>query len=365
MPWAWRKGVKRMLVAILVLVAVAVGGSLIALAVWSVPGTPAPIVDDQGRLVPGSLSEKRWVELNGAPQGLILRGRDATKPVLLFIHGGLPEYFLAERFARGLEALFVVCWWDQRGAGLSYRPERAGERITSELLVADALEVTKYLQQRFQKDRIYVMAHSGGTFLAMQLLAKAPERFHAYVGEAQMANQLRSEKEAYDFLLAEYRRLGDRAMVERLERAPVTAERIPPEYLRVRDQAMHRLGVGTTHAMRSVVTGLFLPSLQSRSFTLAEKVNLWRGKRASGVSAVWDEMTATDLPTLVPRVDVPVYFFHGAYDRTCSLREARAYFDKLEAPKKRFFLFGRSAHSPVFEEPERAMELLRTEVLPN
>ncbi len=34
--------------------------------------------------------------------------------------------------------------------------------------------------------------------------------------------------------------------------------------------------------------------LQCRDYTLAEKVNPWRGKAATGVSSVWAEMLTTD-----------------------------------------------------------------------
>ena len=47
---------------------------------------------------------------------------------------------------------------------------------------------------------------------------------------------------------------------------------------------MHSLGIGTTRDMNSVITGIFLPSWQSRDYTFMEKVNMWRGKSHSGVS---------------------------------------------------------------------------------
>jgi len=34
------------------------------------------------------------------------------------------------------------------------------------------------------------MAHSGGTFIGIQAVAKAPELFHAYIAMAQISNQL-------------------------------------------------------------------------------------------------------------------------------------------------------------------------------
>lgn len=126
---------------------------------------------------------------------------------------------------------------------------------------------------------------------------------------------------------------------------------------------MHRLGIGTMHDMRSVAVGIFLRSLQSREYTLGEKINLWRGKASTGVSSMWREMIATDLASRVPEVRIPVYFFHGVYDYTCSLPEAEAYFDSLKAPLKGFYVFAQSAHSPVFEEPGKVQRILREDVI--
>ena len=153
-------------------------------------------------------------------------------------------------------------------------------------------------------------------------------------------------------------------MVRRLAVAPVSETHGTPKgYLAVRDKAMHRLGVGTTHDMRSVVTGVFLPSLASTQYSVAEKVGLWRGKFACGVSPLWDDMLATDLARQVPSLDVPAYFLHGRFDRTCSYDLARNYVQELRAPVKGFYTFDHSAHSPIFEEPVKAGRIIRDDVL--
>lgn len=342
---------------------VALLAMLAVLLWWSHPGEPRPFLDAGGRPLSGSISEKIRVRINGAPQGMIIRGRDRTGPVLLYLHGGLPEYFLTESHPTGIEDLFVVCWWEQRGSGLSYSPDLPRGTLTAELLIEDTLEVTRYLRRRFGQERIYLMGHSGGTFLGIQAAARAPELFSAYIGMAQMSRQLRSEKLAYDDMIEQYRARGDTRMVRRLEAAPVTQDGVPPAYLRVRDQAMHGLGAGTTRDMRSIVDGIFLASLRSRQYTLGEKIDLWRGKASSGVSCMWDEMLATDLADRVPEVGVPVFFLHGVHDLTCSYAEAQAYFDELRAPLKGFYTFTGSAHSPILEEPEKARMILRDDVL--
>jgi pimeloyl-ACP methyl ester carboxylesterase len=94
-----------------------------------------------------------------------------------------------------------------------------------------------------------------------------------------------------------------------------------------------------------------------------EKVNMWRGKSQSGVALLWNTMLATDLAKQVPALDIPVYFFEGIYDYTISYSEAKSYFESLKAPIKGFYTFDKSAHSPMFEEPQKMGKILQTDVL--
>jgi pimeloyl-ACP methyl ester carboxylesterase len=112
-----------------------------------------------------------------------------------------------------------------------------------------------------------------------------------------------------------------------------------------------------------VGTGVFLESLRCPDYSVRDKINLWRGKIASGVSPLWTVMLASRLASAIPRVGVPVYFAHGAHDLTCSIDVARDYFAAIEAPRKAFYTFGESAHSPLFEEPDGFCAILRDDVL--
>jgi pimeloyl-ACP methyl ester carboxylesterase len=321
-------------------------------------------VDEHGTPLPGSLSEKIFINVNGVKQGMIIESRNTANPVLLYLHGTMPDYFLSRQYPTGLKDLFTVAWWEQRGAGLSYSPDIPKESLTTEQYIADTLAVTDYLRQRFGQERIYLMGHSNGTFFGIQAAARAPEKYHAYIGVAQMTNQLKSEQLAHEYMLARFRDLGDADMVRKLEGAPVTMEGgMPPAYVAVRDEAMHRLGVGTMHTMTNYLQGLFLGSLQTREYTLGEKVGLWRGKFSAGVSPLLGEVITTDLSHTLPAVDLPVYFFHGRYDYTVNYALAKAYAEQLRAPLKGFYTFEQSAHSPMFEEPKQTQRIIREDVL--
>src|SRR5918912_542608 len=186
---------------------------------WSYPGRPKPFVDETGTPLPGSISEKVFIDVNGMRQGMTIEGKSASHPVLLYLHGGLPDYFLAKRYPTGFEDLFTGAWWEQRGSGLSYSPDIPKESLTTEQFIADTLAVTDYLRRRFGQEKIYLMGHSGGTFFGIQAAARAPERFHAYIGVAQMVHQLESERLAYEYMLGRFREMGDTAMVRKLEAA--------------------------------------------------------------------------------------------------------------------------------------------------
>jgi pimeloyl-ACP methyl ester carboxylesterase len=328
------------------------------------PGKVKPFLNESGKPLAGSISEKLWISINGVEQGMFIKSKDSTNPVLLYLHGGMPDYFLTRKYPTGFEDYFTVVWWEQRGSGLSYGTDIPPETMTLEQMISDTKEITNYLRMRFGQEKIYLMGHSGGTFIGILVAAQAPELYYAYIGVAQMSDQLKSEILAYEYMIEKFRENGNTKMVRKLESATVTlTDGTPDAYRALRDPAMHSLGIGTTHDMKSVITGIFLPSLTCREYTLFEKVNMWRGKSRSGISILWANILTTDLSKQVPELKLPVYFFEGIYDYTCSYTEAKSYFEKLKAPLKGFYTFEKSAHSPLFEEPEKMQKILREDVL--
>jgi pimeloyl-ACP methyl ester carboxylesterase len=202
---------------------------LVGVLLVSSPGKPEPFLDKDGKPLTGSISEKIHVNINGVEQGMFIKGKDKTKPVLLFLHGGpgMPEYAISRKYPIVLEDNFVVCWWEQRGAGISYSPDIPLETMTFEQLISDTIEVTNYLRKRFGQEKIYLMAHSGGSFIGIQAAARAPELYNAYIALAQISNQLESEKRAYKYMIEQFTRLGDKRMLEKFKKYPTTEINAP------------------------------------------------------------------------------------------------------------------------------------------
>lgn len=355
-----------MLIAVSILSAVLF--ILVGLLFVHSPGKPAPFVDEDGNPVENSISEKLWVTIGNVRQGMMIRGKNTSNPVLLFLHGGpgMPTFFLNDDYPTGLEEHFTVCYWEQRGAGISYNGNVSVKEITVELLIADAIEVVHYLRQRFGVEKIYLMGHSWGSLIGIQVTSRAPELFIAYLGVSQISNQRESERVAYHKMIEECTAAGNKDRVTELMQYHIETDEGLIAYFRssVRDKAMHELGIGTMRSMTSVITGIFVPVMRCRAYTMAEKINLWRGKRYLLMkTTLVNELFATDLPRVVAKLDIPVYFFSGVYDFTVNHELSKRYLDTLQSPVKGFYPFYNSAHCPMHEEPERFTNIVVEEIL--
>ena len=128
----------RMLLIIISFLLAGILGLVGVLLAWSYPGKPEPFVDKNGNPLPGSISEKIYVTINGVEQGMFIKGKDLRNPVPLYLHGGMPDYFLTQKYPTGLEDYFTVVWWEQRGSGMSYRADIPP--VTVEQLISDTLD---------------------------------------------------------------------------------------------------------------------------------------------------------------------------------------------------------------------------------
>jgi pimeloyl-ACP methyl ester carboxylesterase len=58
-------------------------------------------------------------------------------------------------------------------------------------------------------------------------------------------------------------------------------------------------------------------------------------------------------------LQIPVCFINGYYDYTCPTPLVEAMYKKIDAPKKELHIFNGSAHSPLWEENEKVLKVMR------
>lgn len=312
------------------------------------------------------MNEKIFLEINGAMQGMFLRGENTDNPVLLYLHGGAgsPDIAFTQKYPTGLEKLFTVCWWEQRGSGISYSGKIKPDEMTVDQLLADTITVTNYLRKRFDREKIYLMGHSWGSFLGVKAVEQHSELFHAYIGIGQVSQQDRSERLAYSYMLEQYSKENNKRMVKKLKKFSLAdGGEITLRYLALRSKAMNQLGIGIMHDKVSMMDCVSIV-LKFKGYTLREKFKYVKGSVLS-LKALYDATYQIDLKKDVPTLPIPVYIFQGKYDYQVSYELAKEYAKVLNAPVKGFYTFENSAHSPCFEEPEKMCKILREDILQN
>jgi pimeloyl-ACP methyl ester carboxylesterase len=325
------------------------------------PGKPRPLLDKNGKTEQGSIAIIETVKINEIDQKIIIRGRDTTKPVLLYLHGGpgSPEFPFVRQFNSGIENLFIVCYWDQRGSGLSYSRGIPAETMTLSQFVEDTREVTKYLIRKFNRQKIYLLGHSWGTILGSFTVNKYYEYYHAFLSVGQVAQQERSEIISYNFVLGKARELNDKRAIRSLLKIGSPPYLNPGESI---DNMMTERKYVTKYG-GAVKNGNFYTAAVKalfccREYTLKDKINYMKGMKFT-LNHFWNLVMKSDLFQDIPSQKIPVYIMQGKYDYQTVYSVAKEYFDSLQAPKKKFYTFENSAHSPIFEEPEKFEKILK------
>jgi len=321
------------------------------------PGKTDPFTDANGSKLEGSIAVIEQISLGGVDQYLIIRGADQNKPVMLFLHGGpgSPEYAFMKEYNPFLENDFVMVYWEQRGAGKSWSKNIPPESMTLEQMISDTRELSEYLAERFDKEKIYVMGHSWGSFLGILTAYQHPELFHAYFGIGQVCDQYRGELVSFEWVKEQARKHNDKRAIKTLENLNFPDSLAGSDawkgFLMTERKYVMRYGGGVTREMRGMGP-LVKMLLTTREYTFCDKMNFMKGTMFS-LEHLWLEVVHANLFNEIDSMQVPVYIFQGVYDYQTPYVVARDFYEQLKAPHKEFFTFENSAHSPLLEDVER------------
>jgi pimeloyl-ACP methyl ester carboxylesterase len=340
------------------LIVLTVGSLAIYLAM---PISTAPFRDVQGKVLPRSIaSVERW-RLNGIEQSVILRGRDVSNPILIWIHGGpgTSETALFRHYNAALEDHFLVVYWTQRYAGQSLDP--FGPAPTSEKIgdyVSDLGQLIDRLRSRFHCDKVVLVAHSAGTVTGLLFVERHPERVAAYVGVGQVADTQESEKRSYAFVLSQARSRGDVDAIARLTKLGPPPWKVGPPFT-PRDLLM-KFG-GSFHADMGIGT-LALVTMRASEANWRDFAAILLIAKFNGLSM--HEFANASLDQNHTRFAAPIFFLSGRYDHQVDATLAERYLERIDAPEKRFVWFEKSGHGPPFEEPDKFNEWVVRTILP-
>jgi pimeloyl-ACP methyl ester carboxylesterase len=266
-----------------------------------------------------------------------------------------------------LAADFVVVNWDQRGTGGSYAAIDPTSELTLDRLVADTIELSDYLRDRFDEERIYLAGLSWGSTLGVLAVQRAPDRYEAFIGNGQMVSQRETDRRLWDDMLALADRTGDadlRARMEAYGRPPYAD--IPYAYAFVMGyyEALELpYTPSAAYLARGEASGLDPFGLLGSEYDLVAKANVLRGL-LDMFTVLYPQLQEIDFRTDVPRLEVPFYLVDGTAELAARRDLALEWFERLDAPIKRILSLDGAAHAPALEQYEAFHRFLLETVLP-
>lgn len=302
------------------------------------------------------ISEAKFVKIGGVDQWVTISGNDLSKPVILFVHGGPGSVMTpyAKNIYGDWEKDFILVNWDQRGAGRTYgrnAPPGATEEywienpLTVEQITGDAIELTEYLINYLDKEKVVIMATSWGSIPGTLMALKRPELFYAYVGHSQIVNFSANLEYAYQKVSSLAKKEADQETVENLQtigEPPYENAQYSGQLIRVIKKYERNLEDPAPASWWKIATAYDNET---------DNENRYAGDDYSFVNFVGHKKMG--IKSMVAGIDfnqgglefeVPVYLIQGEEDILTSGDITKPYFDKIKAPEKMFFLLPGAAH---------------------
>ena len=294
------------------------------------------------------------VILNGDRQNIRIRAAKEGLPVILFLHGGpgvCDRHFVLKNQSRLAEKYTMVCW-DQRGSGKSYSPKIQEEALSVETYVDDAEALIDLLRARFHTEKVILSAHSWGTVLGTTLAVRCPEKIAAYVAQGMFIDGSENELESYLFCVREAERTGNKRAIKQLAGIRPEKGRYPSDKaMMIQRNYLAKFGGGTYKKREGMFRSLLLPLLRSPEYKLRDIPKYAKGGLYLS-KTLWNDVVAVSFQN-ISSLSVPLIVTQGAHDYNTPTKIAEEWFSQVQAPFKKWITFEESAHSPIFEEPEK------------
>ena len=310
-----------------------------------------PFTTADGSVIEGSVAELSFVELGGMKQAILIRGVDQTNPVLLWLHGGpgAAQMPLAHHLDSELEKEFIVVHWDQRGAGKSNHREFDEQSMRFDRFLSDAHELIIILKERFSQEKIFLLGHSWGTQLGIELASKYPEDIIAYISVSQVVDNHRAYEIGYYWLQDQIQKTQNPDDIEHLEELgspPFTEHSKHVAFAQLVGKYGGNFDIGMSRLARI--------AMRAPEYNLVDYYR-WLNGANRGSGPMWDEVYARHInyTEKITRLDIPVFFFAGLHDYNTPHQLIKEYFETIDAPVKELIAFENSAHTPFLGEPAR------------
>ena len=362
---------KRRKPLMIILIAVGILLALVALTFAGLRLIVPAIIRANHQIESPGIDQMEMVEIGGIQQALYFRGQNVDNPVILWVHGGPGNSMMPflHLFQYEWENDFTVVHWDQRNVGKTYLandPEVVLQTMSAERVLEDVHEVTAYVKQQLNKDKIILMGHSWGTVLGTMAVQTFPEDYSAYIGVAQVVNMADNERVGYENVLELAKAAGNQKDVEALEAvAPYPPSEYDPSYFEAMMTVktyQSKYGLSINMNLGSIIRILATPYYSLNELKNTTLVNPNAFSNQGDVMRFL--MEEADTRIYGADYQIPVYYIMAENDHVSPYPPAKEFFDEIVAPDKQIFSVPDSGHLPFLENKAEFDRILLEEIKP-
>ena len=332
------------------------------------PARTPPIVGSDGESIPGSIATLEKVRIGGHDQWISIRGHSTDNPVLLYLSGGPGQSDLP--FSRVLFDVltedFIVVGWDQRGTGKSYPALDPVSTLTLDQAVSDTAELSEYLRERFDEEKIYLLGESYGSFLGVLTVQAHPELYYGFIGSGQMVDPLETTKRLHQDVLAYAEETGNEDLAQQMRafgEPPYGSTFANGFVMGYYDALATPYTPPRAYVEKGQASGIGPWGILASEYRFMERLGVLRGLMDL-FDVMWPQMLDTDFREDVTRLEVPIYVLDAEHELAARRDLALAWFELLEAPQKQIYTFENAGHSVAFEQAEKLARILNETILP-
>ncbi len=315
-------------------------------------------------LVEKGVDEGIYIELGGQEQYVLMRGKDAENPVIVYLHGGpsSADTYATYGFSKYLTDDYTVLAWDQRGCGRTYfrnaKEDPENKAATFAQAMEDLDDLVDYACERFGQEKVIIMGHSYGTILGSEYAIAYPDKVAAYVSVAQVVSMEKMVIYSYEDALKKATKAGDDtkelvAAYETFCESEDLTDMMKVRSLGAKYQPVEVADQATLISVISPYFGLddfrwFLKQLGSMDIYFAMNKPLF------------DYTYEFNAYENAMKFEMPVYFISGSSDWICPVDSVCEYAESITAPEVRVELIEGCGHNVQYSLPEEFAKKVRS-----
>lgn len=304
------------------------------------------------------LDETIFVRHKNADMPAYIHGNGAEKVFLVILHGGPGGNGLAYRqntFITEIEKNNAVVYFDQRNSGNAQGSYSEAD-LTVDIMAEDVLALAKVLKAKFGADaKLFLMGHSWGGALGPATLLKDQNDFTGWIDVAG-AHDPKGMYDNYKIILKD---IADEqiALENNVQHWQNTLETVEDVSQNFNVDDFFRLNRAAHAGEAKLEEDEVINKSQSDvgdDFVLSNPItNAYNGfgiiNILSNKRGLWENVSFTDQ---LSEITIPSLVLWGKYDLIVPTLYAQEAFDNLGSSDKDLFIFEKSAHSPMSNEPE-------------